>query len=326
MHATNEAQERLIGPFERREEGLPIPSIVLKAGNNAGKRFVEFFTARIRNANTRRAYGRAIAGFLRWCDDRGLELHQVEPVAVAAYVEQHPGAKPSIKLSLSAIRMLFDWLVTGQVVPSNPAASVRGPKYVIKKGRTPVLTATEARRLLDCIDTTTIIGLRDRALIGVMAFSFARIGAALGMRIEDYYVERGEAWFRLHEKGGKLHYVPAHPKAILYLDAYLAAASPTDDREAPIFRTVGRDRKLTSKAMASIDAFKMIKRRAKAAALPKTTCNHTFRATGITNYLDKGGSIEGAQAIACHESPLTTMLYDRRGDKAMLEEVKRVSI
>ncbi|MHC5538737.1 tyrosine-type recombinase/integrase [Singulisphaera rosea] len=306
--------------------GFRLPAIVVRAGDKAGKRFVEFFTAQIRNANTRRAYARAVAKFLAWCDDRGLELQQVEPVTVAAYVEQHPGSKPSVKQCLSAIRMLFDWLVTGHVVAFNPASSVRGPKYVIKRGRTPVLTAVEARRLIDSIDASTIIGLRDRALIGVMAFSFARIGAALGMEVGDYYTEGGQGWFRLHEKGGKLHYVPAHPKAALYLDAYIATGGIVDDQKGPLFRTVGRDHALTRKAMSPIDALKRIKRRARAAALPETIGCHSFRATGITNYLENGGTLEGAQAIAGHESPRTTKLYDRRGDKATVEEVKRISI
>ena len=322
----NDVSEAKTVVSERSEANLLLPAVVVMAGDRAGKRFLEFFTAHIRNANTRRAYARAVAAFFAWCDHRGIGLHQVEPVTVAAYIEQHPGSKPTVKLHLAAIRMLFDWLVMGQVVSLNPAASVRGPKYVIKKGRTPVLTAKEARRLLDSIDTTTVIGLRDRALIGVMAFSFARVGAALGMRMEDYYTEGGQGWFRLHEKGGRLHGVPAHPKAARYLGAYIAAAGIAGDRKGPLFRTVGRDRRLTHKPMAANDALKMIKRRARAAALPGTIGCHTFRATGITAYLENGGTIEGAQAIAAHESPRTTKLYDRRGDRVTIEEVKRIAI
>jgi len=303
-----------------------LPAPVVRAGERTSARFVEFFTAHIRNPNTRRAYGRAVARFFAWCDARSIDLDQVEPVTVAAYIEQHPGSKPTVKQHLAAIRMLFDWLVTGQVVPSNPAASVRGPKYVVKKGRTPVLTAAEARHLLDSIDVTTLIGLRDRALIALMAFSFARVGAALRMRVEDYYTQAGYRWFRLHEKGGKLHYVPAHGKAARYVDAYLAAAGIADQKKEPLFRTVGRDRKLTERPMAPIDALKMIKRRARTASLPETIGCHTFRATGITAYLEAGGTIEGAQAIAAHESPRTTKLYDRRGDMATLEEVERIAI
>ena len=113
--------------------------------------------------------------FCRWCERRGIDLWQVSPLVVAAYIEQltRQRSAPTVKLSLAALRMLFDYLVTGQVVPTNPAASVRGPKHVVRKGKTPVLTAEETRQLLDAIDTRTIVGLRDRALIGVMVYSFA---------------------------------------------------------------------------------------------------------------------------------------------------------
>ena len=307
-------------------DGLLLPALIAQAGDRAAKRFVEFFTAHIRNANTRRAYATAIARFLAWCEARGIELHKVDAVTVAAFIEQHPGSKPTVKQHLAAIRMLFDWLTTGGIIPFNPAASVRGPRYSARRGKTPVLRAFEARRLLDGIDTASPIGLRDRALIGLMAFSFARVGAALGMRVEDYYREGGQGWFRLHEKGGKLHCVPAHRKAAGYLDDYIAVAGIADDRKGPLFRTQGRDRKLTARPMATIDALKMIKRRAKAAALPGTICCHTFRATGITAYLENGGTIEGAQAIAAHESPRTTKLYDRRLDRVTAEEVNRIAI
>ena len=310
----------------RSRDELILPALIAQAGDRAGRRFVEFFTAHIRNANTRRAYATAIARFLAWCEAGGIAFHQVDAVVVAAFVEQHPGSKPTVKQHLAAIRMLFDWLTTGGIIPFNPAASVRGPKYSARRGKTPVLRAFEARRLLDGIDVASPIGLRDRALIGLMAFSFARVGAALGMRVEDYYREGGQGWFRLHEKGGKLHCVPAHRTAAGYLDDYIAVAGIAADRKGPLFRTQGRDRKLTTRPMATIDALKMIKRRARAAALPETICCHTFRATGITAYLENGGTIEGAQAIAAHESPRTTKLYDRRLDRITVEEVNRIAI
>jgi integrase/recombinase XerD len=310
----------------RQGDGLLLPALIALAGDQAGRRFVEFFTAHIRNTNTRRAYARAIAQFFNWCDAHSIELHQIGPITVAAYIEQHRSSIPTIKQHLAAIRMLFDWLATGGIIPFNPAASVRGPKYSAKRGKTPVLRAAEARQLLDSIDVASPIGLRDRALIGLMAFSFARIGAAIGMRVEDYYREGGQAWLRLHEKGGKLHYVPAHPKAASYLDDYIARVSIADDAKGPLFRTLGRDRTLTTRSMATIDALKMVKRRAKASGLPGNTCNHTFRATGITTYLENGGTLEGAQAMANHESPRTTKLYDRRQDRITIEEVNRIVI
>ena len=160
----------------------------------AQRRFWEFFTVHIRNPNTRRAYLIAVWRFADWCGHHGIPLAKVEPMVVAAYVEELTGklSAASVKQHLAAIRMLFDWLVVGQVLPFNPASSVRGPKHVVKKGKTPVLSAEEARELLDGIDLSTLAGLRDRALIGVLVFSFARITAAVSRRVSDYYTQ-GEA-------------------------------------------------------------------------------------------------------------------------------------
>jgi integrase len=196
----------------------------------------------------------------------------------------------------------------------NPASSVRGPKYVVERGKTPVLEADQARTLLDSIDTSTIVGLRDRALIGVMVYSFARVSAVVHMRVEDYFQNGRRAWFRLHEKGGKRHEVPAHHNAEAYVDAYLAAAGIADQKKGPLFRSVDRRRQLTLNPMARTDVLLMIKRPALAAGLPSSTCCHTFRATGITAYLNNGGTIENAQAIAAHESPRTKAVrpYERR--------------
>lgn len=303
-----------------------LPAMIAREGEHAGRRFVEFFTANIRNKNTRMAYMRALRPFLGWCAELGLSLGEIQPVHVATYVEQHPGSKPTVKQHLAAIRMLFDWLVTGQIVPVNPAASVRGPKYVVRKGKTPVLKAEQARQLLDSISTDSIVGLRDRALIGVMVYSFARVSAVIGMRVEDYYQNGKRWWIRLHEKGGKRHEVPAHHNAEAYLDVYIQVAGIASQKKTPLFRTVNKRRQLTDSPMYRSDVLRMIKRRAENAGLPTSTCCHTFRATGITAYLENGGTIENAQAIAAHESPRTTKLYDRTSDEITLDEVERILI
>jgi site-specific recombinase XerD len=154
------------------------------AGDTAVRRFLEFFAATIRNKNTRMA--RAVTDFFVWLDAVGIvALVDIEPLHVATYIEalQERMAKPTVKQHLAAIRMLFDWLVTGGVLATNPATSVRGPKHVIKSGKTPVLTTDQARVLIESIDTSTLVGLRDRALIGVMTYAFARIGAVVSMRV-----------------------------------------------------------------------------------------------------------------------------------------------
>src|ERR1700737_1109755 len=141
-------------PIPRREltrAGFErLPAAIGRGGEAAAWRFVEFFAATIRNKNTRAAYATAIAQFFAWCEKHRVHgLHEIKPVVVAGYIETHCGSAPTVKQHLAAIRMLFDFLVTGQIVPMNPAASVRGPTYVVKRGKTPVLTADEARALLD---------------------------------------------------------------------------------------------------------------------------------------------------------------------------------
>ncbi|MGE3109328.1 MAG: tyrosine-type recombinase/integrase [Phycisphaerales bacterium] len=293
------------------------------------RRFVEFFAAGIRNRNTRLSYATAVSNFLDWCGSRGVtDIRAIEPIVVAGYVEDLGTAysKSTVKQHLAAVRMLFDWLVTGQVLPQNPAAPVRGPTLIVKRGKTPVLSAQQTRQLLDSIETDTLLGLRDRALIAVMVYSFARVSSVCGMLLSDYYPEGKRWWIRLHEKGGKLHQVPVHHALEACLDAYLQAAGRPRDRSAPLFRASDPAGRLTARGITRNDVFRMIKRRAIAAGLPASTCCHTFRATGITAYLENGGTIENAQAIAGHESPRTTKLYDRTSDEITLDEIERIII
>ncbi len=307
-----------------------VPALVAALGDTASWRYVEFFTANIRNPNTRRAYARACSQFFAWCEQRGLTLAGIRPHDVAAYVEHLQGttAAPSVKQALAAVRMLFDWLVVGQVMPVNPAASVRGPKHVVKTGKTPVLDGAEWRQLLDAIPTATVRDLRDRALIATLTYSFARIGAALAMQVADVRAQ-GAGWdLRLHEKGGRQHAMPCHHALAEALHAYIEAAGIANDRTGRLFRT-SRGRRgdvLSEQPMGQADAWRMVRRRAAAAGIAAPIGCHTFRATGITAYLANGGALEHAQAMAAHESPRTTKLYDRTRERLTREEVERIRL
>jgi integrase/recombinase XerD len=212
------------------------------------------------------------------------------------------------------VRMLFDWLITGQVAPANPASAVRGPKHVVNTGKTPVLDGKEWRKLLDAIPTDTVRDLRDRALIATLTYSFARIGAALKMKVEAAQkVPDGE--LRLHEKGGKHHVMPCHHALAEALRAYIDAAGIAEDRKGWLFRTSRGHAAtaLSDEPMTQPDAWRMMRRRAVAGGIHAPIGNHSFRATGITAYLANGGTLENAQLMAAHESPRTTKLYDRTG-------------
>jgi site-specific recombinase XerD len=308
-----------------------VPALITNAGGEkAAWRYVEFFTANINNDHTRRAYARACSGFFASCEHRGLSLTTIRPFDVAAWVKQlqeNHGA-PTVKQQLAAVRMLFDWLVTGQVVSMNPAAAVRGPKHVVKTGKTPVLEAPEWRQLLESIPNVTLRDLRDRALIATLTYSFARISAALKMKVEDL-VPRGASWkVRLHEKGGKEHVMPCHHALAEALHAYIDAAKIAEDRKGWLFRTSPRHNAnaLTDGPMNQYAAWLMIRRRAAAAGITAPIGNHTFRATGITAYLANGGALEHAQEMAAHESPRTTKLYDRTRERLTQDEVERIRL
>ncbi len=307
------------------------PALIAAAGDRARLRFLEFFASNIRNRHTRRAYIRAVTEFLDWCAVvAGVSsVIDVEPLHVAVWIEGKTRqlSAPSVKQHLAAIRHMFDWLVTGQIVAVNPASSVRGPSHVVKTGKTPILDAEEARHLLASIDTTTHAGLRDRALIALMVYSFARIGAALGMKVEDVYTQNRRLWVRLREKGGKRHEMPCHHNLEEYLMAYLDNANLRDDPKGPLFRTIGRGtRKLTVTSLVQANAHAMIQRRMAAAGIATKAGNHSFRATGITSYLKNGGSLEKAAAMANHSSTRTTQLYDRRHEEMTLDEVEKIGI
>jgi site-specific recombinase XerD len=242
-----------------------------------------------------------------------------ESAYVAAWVESlgRGFTPPTVKQWLAAVRMLFDWLVVGQVLDGHPAAAVRGPKHIVRTRKTPVLAAREARQLLDSIDIESVVGLRDRALIGLLVFTFARIGAALGMIVADVYCQQRRLSVRLHEKGGKEHRMPCHHNLETYVQDYIEVG----DRERPLFRTTIRSTGvLTDRPMTQSYAWRMVQRRARAAGIPTVVCNHTFRATGITAYLDNGGSLENAQNMAAHEGPRTIA----RTTRVTLDEVENI--
>ena len=307
-----------------------VPKLIADAGEDASLRFIDFFTANIRNPNTRAAYAVAVRAFFAWLDAKHVApLAAVRTHHVSAYVEflGRRYRAPTVKQHLAAIRMLFDWLIVGQIFAGpNPAAAVRGPKHVVKKGKTSVLDGDEAKKLLDSIDVSTLVGLRDRALIALLVYTFARVSAALHMNVEDYYPQGKRWWVRLHEKGGKQHEMPAHHLLEHYIDTYATAAGLGAEKSTPLFRTLGgRGRRTLSVArMARQDARRMIVRRALAAGIITKLGCHTFRATGITVYLLNGGLLEYAQQMAAHESARTTKLYDRRNDQVTLDQVERI--
>ena len=330
---TGELIEGTSGCLKTAGGASGLPTLISRAGGHAEKRFLEFFAAQLRNRNTREADLRAVRNFLDWAEREAgiLELADIEPLHVAAWVELQTRAyePQSVKQHLAALRHLFDWLVTGHVLYTNPASCVRGPKFSYTKGKTPILTSPEARQLIRSIPTDTLVGLRDRALIGLMIYTFARVSAAVSMNVKDVYRKQETLWVRLHEKGGKHHEMPCQHNLKEWLREYIEAAGIDADKGGPLFRTVDRKTKrLGSTRLDRQRAWAMVKRRAKKAGIETPgICNHTFRGTGITAYLENPeAKLEHAQQMAAHSDPKTTRLYDRRSDQVSMDEVERIGI
>jgi len=310
---------------------ISCPTLVTASGERARIRFLEFFASNIRNPHTRRAYVRAVLDFMNWCHSKAQvsALIDIEPLHVAAWIELQTRllSAPTVKQHLAAIRHLFDWLVVGQIVASNPASSVRGPSHRVKTGKTPILDSEDTRQLLNSIDISKPSGLRDRALIALMVYSFARIGAALAMRVEDVYIQNRRLWVRLHEKGGKRHEMPCHHNLEEYLSVYINETGLRDDPKGFLFCTIGRGTgQLTLSPLVQSNAHAMIQRHINKSGIATKVGNHSFRATGITAYLKNGGTLEKAAIMANHSSTRTTQLYDRRRDEMTLDEVERIII
>jgi site-specific recombinase XerD len=287
---------------------------------------IEFFAVRTPNPHTRSAYWMALQSFLSSLELQGVSsVLNTLPIHVAFWVRsQEHYAPTTIKQRLAGLNMYFSWLVKSGLMLINPAGSIKGPRYSQGKGKTAVISSDEARLLIQAMDVTSVIGLRDRALIGVMLYSFARIGAALRLTYNDVFVQNRRFWLRLQEKGGKLHDLPCHHELEQWLDEYVKV-SAAGDPEWKLFRAFDRrTQALSEKPLAHANAYEMVRRRAAKAGIKTKVCNHTFRATGITSYLSNGGTLEIAARLANHSSTRTTQLYDRRSDAITLTEVERI--
>ncbi|HVV53325.1 MAG TPA: tyrosine-type recombinase/integrase [Polyangia bacterium] len=315
---------------------IPVPALIAAAGESAARATLEFFTARIPNAHTGKAYGRAVFAFCSWCERERVSLASLTAPTVSAYLEglREGGnglSLASIDLTASAIRHWLDFLTERGVLSLNPARSVRTERLVVREGKTPVFPRDEGRRLFAWLDTEAATGdllvKRDRALMAVMLYGFVRVGAAVGMRVRDFEDEGELASLVLREKGGKERRIACHHKVREYLRAYVAAAGFDPRSKDPIFQTApGRRPALTGETMSIDDALRAVKRRCKPAGLPSSLCNHSFRAAGITLHQENGGRLEDAQELAGHADARTTRLCIRKARRIAQAEVERVQL
>jgi site-specific recombinase XerD len=309
---------------------LPMPAgaiTVLRQTPNPAFAAEEFFKATLSNEHTRRAYGRIAGRFLSWCDERGLQLRQVTPGLAGEYMSRLPGSAPTRNQALAALRHFFDALVQRHAVALNPFASVRGLKYSVTEGRTAELAIEQARKLFRSINTGNIVGLRDRAVLGVLAYTGARIGAVARLRMADYRNLGDHRVLRFREKGGKDREIPVRHDLAAWLNEYIAAAGMSDDNKAPLFRAAdGKRKALTGSAYRAHSMRQMMKRRLEDAGLPELFSPHSFRVTVVTDLLTQNVPLEDVQYLAGHASPTTTRVYDRRRRRVTRNIVERISI
>lgn len=302
----------------------------LVEAHGAAGRFAweEFFLGRIRNGHTRRAYQQAVSAFLTWCDRQRVELQGITPGMVGQYFDQHTGSPPTKKLHMSAIRGLFDVLVQRHVLILNPALSVRTERYSVTEGRTPEITIEQVRQLRDSIRLDSVVDHRDLAIINMLTFTAARVGAIAKLRIRDLRDDGRHMSVRFREKGGKQRLIPVRISLQDELEEYLRQSRMSDetDKDLPLFRTAGgRSAQLSNRPMSGVDILRMIRRRLKQAGLPTVISCHSFRACAATDLLLQSVPLEDVQYLLGHSDSRVTRLYDRRKRQVTRNIVERIS-
>ncbi|MHB8873543.1 MAG: tyrosine-type recombinase/integrase [Myxococcaceae bacterium] len=300
------------------------PAIVKAAGKSAEFAWEEFFQAEIANAHTRKNYMHAVRQFLAWVEERNLELPRISPGDVGEYLQDLELATPTKKLHLAALRRFFDRLVNRHVCVINPAATVKAERHSVVEGKTPDIGPTQARALLKSIAVADPVGLRDRAVLAVLIYTAARVGAVAKLTMKNFVNDGSQYTLRFVEKGGKSREIPVRHDLEQFLLAYVQAANIT---EGPLFRTANRKSKtLTKNPMTGIDICRMMKRHLKSAGLPGHFSPHSFRVTTVTDLLEQNVPLEDVQYLAGHADPRTTRIYDRRRRKVTRNIVERISI
>jgi len=300
------------------------PAIVKAVGRFAEFAWEEFFQAEIANAHTRKNYLHAVRQFLAWVEGRGLELPRITPGDVGAYLQGLELGIPTKKLHLAALRRFFDRLVNRHACVINPAATVKAERYAVVEGKTPQIGPEQVRTLLKSIDVSNPVGLRDRAILAVLVYTAARVGAVAKLTLKSFKHDGTQYSLRFSEKGGKSREIPVRHDLEGYLREYIERAGIT---EGPLFRTAYRKTKsLTKNGMTGSDICRMMKRRLKAAGLPSHFSPHSFRVTTVTDLLEQNVPLEDVQYLAGHSDPRTTRIYDRRRRKVTHNIVERISI
>jgi site-specific recombinase XerD len=308
-----------------------LPEIIHRSGSAATFAAQEFFFGTIRNEHTRRAYLHAVKLFLAWVEKHGGgELVNIAPWDVGKYFLElaKTTSIATRNQHLSALRHFFDGMVTRHAIVLNPALSVRGERYTAIEGKTPEISIEQARALLSSIDTSHVVGLRDRAILAILVYTSSRAGAVAKLKRGNFYQGSGQWMLHFAEKGGKSREIPVRHDLQETISAYIDGAGLQDaPKDTPLFQSaLKKQRRLSGKAIHVNDICRMMKRRLKDVGLPLLYSPHSFRVTTITDLLTQGVALEDVQRLAGHADPRTTRLYDRRDRKITRNIVERISV
>lgn len=305
-----------------------VPAIVASHGTQGRFAWDEYFSGKLRNSHTRNAYLRAVHQFLDWVANECVELQQVTPGMIGRYFDQHTGSPPTKKQHMSAIRGLFNVLVLRHVIVLNPALSVKTERFSAVEGKTPEISTEQARLLVSSIELYNPVAYRDRAIIAMLIYTAARVGAIAGLRRGDIIDEGTQFSIRFREKGGKHRSIPIRHDLEQYLQEYQAIGMPfgASNSNALFLTAKGRTGELTERAMSAVDISRMVKRRLRVTGLPTIISPHSFRSCTATDLLLQGVPLEDVQYLLGHSDSRVTRLYDRRQRRVTRNIVERISV
>ncbi|MBV7326725.1 site-specific integrase [Chloroflexi bacterium TSY] len=320
------------GNSNSQGEALPdiqVPTLFL-AVEQAEQVIVDLFRHKRKNQNTQQAYLRALHRFSGWCESEGLTLPELHSQNIETYVEKQLRSEglsdASIQQHLSALKTVFNRLYIERVLSIDPAAPIRFEGMKKTEGSTPDLSSEQIDDLFDVIDTETLSGLRNAAMIAVMLYSGARVSAVANMKVSDYFGAGEEWYFRFIEKRRNLHIVPVHEEAKNYVDRYIEAAGIAYQYDTPLFRKFTNTLEITDEPVSRTAITAMIKYYGEKAGIEaKNICSHSCRATAATNLLEQGTPAEDVQRFLNHTHISTTLMYDRRDKKTKKKVVESIS-
>ena len=277
---------------------------------------IEWF-ANIDNPRTRRAYKIDIEDFSKFVGvHRPEEFRSVTRSHVIAWrktLEERALSASTIRRKLSALSSLFEYLCECNSVPYNPVDGVKRPSEGANEGRTPAIGDGQARALFDAPDAFTLKGKRDRAILAVFLYHGLRCEELCYLKVRDIQDRRGVKHLRIHGKGDKIRFVPAHVAALERISTYLEAAGHGDQSDGPLFRAVKGRTEIATPLTGSAIYSCVVRKYAKLSGIERVGfCVHSLRATAATNALDHEADIAKVQEWLGHASISTTRLYDKR--------------